>query len=171
MGGLQAVLMWGHVQRSAGFSLPFSRTNALVVQHSNWHHLPSMPARSKPKIGAITWMDLTVKHAPQVRDFYAAVTGWKVSEVAMGGYSDYGMTRPADGEMVAGICHARGENANLPPQWLLYINVASLRTSLARCRKLGGKVICPPRRMSGGRMAVIRDPAGAFAALFEPADQ
>ena len=128
-----------------------------------------MARKSKPRIGAVAWTDLTVKAAPKVRDFYAGVVGWKVTEVPMEGYSDYGMTRPADGEMVAGICHERGENANLPLQWLIYVNVANLRTSLARCRKLGGKVICPARKMMGGHMAVVRDPAGAVLALYQPA--
>jgi len=127
-----------------------------------------MPRKAKPKIGAVAWMDLTVKPATKVSDFYAAVVGWTLTEVDMGGYADYCMNQPADGQTVAGICHARGENAKLPPQWLIYINVANLRASLTKCRRLGGKVICPPRRMSGGRMAVIRDPAGAVAALFEP---
>ncbi len=44
----------------------------------------------------------------------------------MGGDSDFCMNQPADGKTVAGICHARGENASLPP-------------------RRGGKVICPRR--------------------------
>lgn len=67
----------------------------------------------------------------------------------MGGDSDFCMNQPADGKTVVGICHARGENASLPP-------------------RRGGKVICLRREMGGGKMAVIRDPAGAVAALFEP---
>ena len=127
-----------------------------------------MARKTKPKVGAVAWTDLTVKPAAKVSEFYAAVVGWKVTEMEMGGYADYGMSRPADDEMVAGVCHARGQNAKLPPQWLIYINVADLEASLVQCRKFGGKVICPARQMSGGRMAVVRDPAGAVAALFEP---
>jgi predicted enzyme related to lactoylglutathione lyase len=126
-----------------------------------------MSRTSKPKIGAIAWTDLTVKPAVKVRDFYAAVVGWKFSEVDMGGYGDFCMNQPGNGQPVAGVCHARGENAGLPPQWLIYINVANLKRSLAACRRRGGKVVYPPRAMAGGRMAVIRDPAGAVAALFE----
>lgn len=128
-----------------------------------------MPRTTKSKVGSITWMDLTVKPARRVRDFYAAVVGWRCSEVEMGGYRDLCMNQPADGKTVAGICHARGENANLPPQWLLYVNVENLPKSLAACRRRGGKIVCPIREMSGGRMAVIRDPAGAVVALFEQA--
>jgi len=127
-----------------------------------------MPKQIKPAVGAVTWVDLTVKSAVKVRDFYKAVAGWKTSNVDMGGYSDFCMNQPADGKTVAGVCHARGENTNLPPQWLIYINVANLKRSLAACRRRGGKIVCPMRAMGGGKMAVIRDPAGAVAALFEP---
>lgn len=41
---------------------------------------------------------------------------------------------------------------------LLCINVANLPKSLAACQRRGGKVVCPVREMSSGRMAVIRDP-------------
>ena len=98
----------------------------------------------------------------------AAVVGWKPSEVKMGDYADYSMNEPASGSTVAGVCHARGENANLPPVWLIYITVANLDESIARCRKLGGTVLSGPRDMgSYGRLAVIKDPAGAVAALCE----
>jgi len=127
-----------------------------------------MPKKSKPKVGDIAWRDLTVKNAVKVRDFYAAVVGWKSVGLDMGGYEDFCMNRPGDGETMAGICHARGENTGLPTQWLIYINVANLKKSLAACRKNGGKVVYPTRKMAGGKMAVIRDPAGAVAALFEP---
>lgn len=125
---------------------------------------------STPKIGAIGWIDLTVPDATAARDFYKAVAGWTTSDVAMGGYNDYCM-HPAEGQPpVAGICHARGANAGQPAQWIIYINVADLDVSVARCQELGGAVLADPKTIGGyGRMAVIRDPAGAVAALFEPA--
>ncbi len=123
--------------------------------------------KKKPAVGAITWFDLTVKNAPKVRAFYEKVVGWKSAGLDLGGYEDFCMNTPADEKTVAGICHARGDNAALPPQWLIYITVADLDASVKQCRKLGGKVISGPRAMSGGRVAVIRDPAGAVAALFE----
>ena len=43
--------------------------------------------------------------------------------------------------------------------------------SAARCVELGGEVIVGPGVMGGhGRYYVIRDPAGAFAALFQAAE-
>ena len=123
-----------------------------------------------PRIGSISWADLTVAAAAEVRDFYRSVVGWDPGEVEMGGYTDYCMNLPGSGEPIAGICHARGANTNLPPQWLVYINVGDLDQSMVRCVEGGGTVIAGPRSMGKqGRFCVIRDPAGAVAALFEPA--
>jgi predicted enzyme related to lactoylglutathione lyase len=121
-------------------------------------------------IGRIGWIDLTVEDAEGARDFYATVAGWSPSPVDMGGYSDFNMTPTHRDEPVAGVCHARGANADLPAQWLIYITVADLDASLARCAELGGTVVAGPKQMVGmGRYAVIRDPAGAVAGLFEAA--
>jgi predicted enzyme related to lactoylglutathione lyase len=122
-----------------------------------------------PPVGAVAWIDLTVPDAAAVRDFYRDVVGWSVSEVKMGDYADFCMHPSQAAAPVAGVCHARGDNADLPPQWLIYITVAELDASLARCIQRGGKVVAGPKSMAGyGRVAVIQDPAGAVAALFAP---
>ena len=61
--------------------------------------------------GKIGWIDITVDDATGLRDFYARVVGWKPEDVGMGDYSDFNMTMPGSGEPAAGICHARGGNA------------------------------------------------------------
>ncbi len=120
--------------------------------------------------GSMVWLDLTVADAEAVRDFYRSVVGWEAEPLDMGGYSDFVMKAPATGEAVAGVCHARGVNAGLPAAWLVYLVVEDLDASLARCRELGGSVRLGPKGMGAqGRYAVVEDPAGAFAALFEPA--
>lgn len=117
--------------------------------------------------GSIAWHDLTVANAAEVRDFYRAVVGWSVAEVDMGGYSDFCMNRPDDGTTVAGVCHARGENADLPPVWLIYVIVPDLQASLAACVAGGGAVVKEPFEVGAARAAVIRDPAGAVLALYQ----
>jgi len=121
---------------------------------------------SDPNLGKITWCDLTVPDAKAVADFYAAVTGWTPQGLSMGDYEDFVMLAPG-GEGAAGICHARGENAGLPAQWLVYIGVADVDAAAQRCREAGGAVLHGPRAVGGGRFAVIRDPAGAVAALWQ----
>jgi predicted enzyme related to lactoylglutathione lyase len=123
---------------------------------------------STPRTGTVTWQDLTVEDAEKIRDFYASVVGWASEPVSVGGYSDFVMT--SEGGEIAGICHARGANAVLPPVWLIYITVEDLDYSLAECERLGGSVLTPPRSYGGGRYSVIKDPAGAVCALYQPAD-
>ena len=124
----------------------------------------------KTSFGSITWTDLTVENAEQLRDFYGAVVGWTSSGMDMGGYEDFTMNDPETGAPVAGVCHARGSNAGLPPVWLIYVTVEDINKSITRCIQLGGQVISGPRSVGGqGRYCIIRDPAGAALALFEPA--
>ncbi len=112
--------------------------------------------------GTINWHDLTVPNADEVRDFYSAVVGWTYEGLDMGGYEDYVMKSPS-GDGVSGICHARGVNAGVPAQWLLYITVANLAESLEKVVANGGEIVY---RSNGGTMAVIKDPAGAVCALY-----
>jgi uncharacterized protein len=120
-------------------------------------------------VGQIVWVDLTVENAEQVRDFYQQVVGWTPQPVEMDGYADYSML-DQDGAGAAGVCHARGVNATMPAQWMVYISVANLDDSLAACQRLGGRVVVPTRGESGSRFAIIQDPAGAVCALYEKHD-
>lgn len=126
-------------------------------------------SNKKPETGSITWFDLTVPNAEAVRDFYRQVVGWQPEPVDMGGYSDFNMNLPESGTCAAGICHSRDANGDLPAQWLIYITVADLDESIAQCKKNGGRIVAGPKNMGKARFCVIQDPAGAVAALFQPA--
>ncbi|HKK72979.1 MAG TPA: VOC family protein [Candidatus Krumholzibacteria bacterium] len=119
-----------------------------------------------PRIGAFVWHDLTVDDAPALRDFYAAVVGWKSEPVSMGDYDDFGLVA-ASGEQVAGVCHARGENAEVPPVWMSYVRVADLEASLRRAAELGGRVVVTTRTHGRDRYAVVADPVGAVLTLYQ----
>ena len=127
-----------------------------------------MSDSEKKEIGSVTWMDLTIPNAEEVKNFYSKVVGWKTESVKMGDDSDFNMNTPESGDTIAGICHTRDSNADLPPQWLIYITVENLDLSISSCKELGGKIIAGPKSMACyGRYCVIEDPAGAVAALFE----
>ncbi len=117
--------------------------------------------------GRIAWMDLTVPNADEVRSFYEKVNGWTHSAVEMGGYSDYSMIPPNGSQAVAGVCHARGMNAAIPPVWLIYIAVRNLDDSMKACTESGGKVVEGPRSMGPSRFCLIQDPAGAYSMIYE----
>ena len=125
---------------------------------------------SKPKVGTIGWMDLTVDDAESVRDFYSSVVGWMADPVDMGDYSDFNMLDP-DGKPVAGVCHQRGSNQGTPRQWIIYATVADLDASMEACEAGGGEVVHGPHSIGpDARYCVIRDPAGAAMGLYEQKD-
>jgi len=126
-----------------------------------------MSEEIRSDVGALGWIDLTVPDAQAVRDFYQEVVGWETGGLDMGGYEDYFMKEPGSGRNVAGVCHARGVNAGLPPVWMVYVAVADLERSLERCRSLGGRVLADPKPFGDmARYAVIADPAGAVMAIY-----
>ena len=120
------------------------------------------------EVGKIGWIDMTVENASEIRDFYVNVVGLQSDDVSMGDYSDYTMIPPSTDDPVAGICHARGGNADLPGGWLIYFIVADVDQSANACKDNGGSVLIEPRGLAGGRFCVIKDPNGAAAALYQP---
>jgi len=121
------------------------------------------------RVGRIAWLDLTVADASTTRDFYSQVVGWLAQDVAMGKdddpYADYNMLA-GDGQPAAGVCHARGGNAGLPPVWLIYLPVGDMTESLVRVEAEGGTIIKATRKKDGTyAYAVVQDPIGAYVAL------
>lgn len=118
--------------------------------------------------GSIGWIDLTVDNAEDLKIFYSEVVGWKSENVSMGEYNDFNMISSATGVPVAGICHKRGGNSEIPSQWMIYIIVDKIEEKIKRCRELGGKVLLDIKEMGDyGRYCIIQDPANAVCALFE----
>lgn len=118
------------------------------------------------KNGSVVWIDLTVPDATKVSQFYSKVIGWDIVELNMGGYEDYCMNDPETGETMAGICHARGVNASLPPQWLPYMNVDSIDASLEEVIANGGMILGEKRSDGkGGYYCLIQDPGGAYVMI------
>jgi predicted enzyme related to lactoylglutathione lyase len=124
-------------------------------------------AKDVKGIGEIVWVDLTTSNAEKAQDFYRSVIGWDASAFKMGDYNDYVVKTPETKETVAGICHARGDNAGLPPHWLVYIKVRSLDSSIEAARRNGGEVLAGPKQFGGARYCVLKDPNGAAFAVIE----
>lgn len=119
--------------------------------------------------GRIAWLDLTVAHAAETLGFYQDVVGWSAEDVQVedteGQYADYALCTPG-GAAVAGICHARGVNVDLPPVWLICLPVGDLSESLSRAQREGGEIVNARKGSAGDyAYAVVRDPVGACFAL------
>ena len=127
------------------------------------------PGENPDHVGRILWLDITVPDAPATRDFYQRVVGWSVQEVELKDgeerYADYNMLDEG-GRPAAGVCHARGSNASLPPVWMLYLPVGDLAESLRRVEAEGGKVIRSVKGEGGQYVyAAVQDPIGVNFSL------
>ncbi|CAN5551144.1 hypothetical protein BH23BAC4_BH23BAC4_10640 [soil metagenome] len=121
------------------------------------------------RVGRIGWVDLTVSDASATREFYRQVVGWSVEDVEMTDgddrFADYNMLGE-DGNPSAGVCHARGGNAWLPPVWMIYLPVGDLAESLRRVEDEGGEVLKVQHGKDGvPSYAAVKDPVGACFAL------
>ncbi|BFT30686.1 hypothetical protein D210916BOD24_18620 [Alteromonas sp. D210916BOD_24] len=112
------------------------------------------------------WCDITTEDAESLVDFYEAVMGWRKEPIDMGGYNDYVMMK-GDGTPVGGICHKRGVNKGLPGGWIHYFTVPQLDDALASVKKLGGALVGEVRHHGKDSFCIIKDPSGAFCALYE----
>ena len=123
--------------------------------------------------GKLCWVELAAAQAGAARDFYCALFGWTPHEEAVH-LSDtrklgYTLWQRA-GEEVAGMYELLAEQrANgMQPQWLPYVSVDDIEAASALGRTLSGAVLAQPLDvMEAGRMAILRDPAGARIGLWE----
>lgn len=120
------------------------------------------------KIGHMAWLDLSVNNADEVKSFYQDVVGWQSSEVSMGEYNDFAMLTK-EGEAVAGICHAKGCNIDIPPAWLPYFLVENIEQAVQAVQGNGGSMVTEIKSMGDDKYAVIKDPAGAVCAIYQKA--
>lgn len=115
---------------------------------------------TRPPLGTVGWIDLTVDKATDLLAFYKDVIGWSSSAFDMGAYEDY-CVQPDGAEPVAGICHNTGDNAGTPAVWMIYVVVADAAEAAERAKLRGGEVVMGPKPVMDGHMAIIKDPAGA----------
>lgn len=115
--------------------------------------------------GTPCWIDLATTDPEAATAFYTGLFGWTGED--LGAEAGHYVILRKEGKDVAALY--RPDSLQGPPQWNTYIAVAGLDDATARVDPAGGCVAIPPFDVMGlGRMAVVKDPMGAFVALWEP---
>lgn len=112
-----------------------------------------------------TWRDLTVAKADELSEFYQDVLGWEKDPVDMNGYHDYIM-KDATGNVMGGICHRQGANADVPGGWITYFTVSDFDEALRKAKEKGATVMGEVRQHGNAQFVYITDPSGACFALY-----
>ena len=110
--------------------------------------------------GSFSWSELITADPEQARAFSSRLFGWTTEAMDMpeGAYH----VIKVGGTSMGGIMATPPGAAGMPPMWGCYVTVDNVDDTVRQCVQLGGSVLVPVMDVPGvGRMAVIRDPAGA----------
>jgi predicted enzyme related to lactoylglutathione lyase len=124
----------------------------------------------RTKQGEFNSVDLSAGDIEKQTQFYEALLGWSHIDVPFGEGMIYRMFS-ADGHTAAGMSQLSPDRmANgQPSAWNTYVAVDDVDESVAKATSLGGEVAMPAMDVPGsGRMAVVKDPTGAYISFWKP---
>ena len=103
------------------------------------------------------------------RKFYKSLFDWKYEEMSMGGPVPYTMINMGKTKGAGGGINAKSM-PEAPTMWLPYVEVASVKKTLAKAAKGGAKVVQDYMSIGAhGALGVFIDPAGAAIGVWEAA--
>jgi predicted enzyme related to lactoylglutathione lyase len=114
------------------------------------------------KPGTVKWHDLNTFNTKAAGKFYAKVFGWKIEEKDFSGNKYYLFL--LDGEDVCGMWPEPSKT--LGSSWLTHWQVANCAKTVAKVKRLGGRIILGATPIPGmGHFAIVTDPKGAAFGL------
>lgn len=120
--------------------------------------------------GTPSWVDVESPDTSRSAEFYEALFGWKQRNVGAPDQASYSMMTLKD-RVVAGL-GARSMDESRPVAWSVYVTVADVDATVARCLELGGSVVVQAADvMQAGRSAVVEDPLGTIISLWQAKDR
>lgn len=130
-----------------------------------------MPEITSYAEGSPSWVELSTTDEKGALAFYSALFGWEDEPVPIGPDAFYHMQR-LNGLTAAAISQQNEEERNqgvVHSYWRVYFTVNSADQVADRIKNAGGSVVDEPFDVfDAGRMAVARDPQGAFFCVWEP---
>jgi predicted enzyme related to lactoylglutathione lyase len=101
----------------------------------------------------------------RAQELYAQLCGWPAERIEAGGgaYLALELGRGLGGGMV--------ECSTERPLWLPYVEVNDIVDTTERARRLGARVLLPPREGPAGWRSVVAVPAGGEIAFWQPKER
>jgi uncharacterized protein len=130
-----------------------------------------MGERTRYEPGTFCWAGLATSDPAAATAFYTSLFSWEAEPLPAGKAGMYTIVRHT-GQDVAILYRqtAQARAAGAPPHWTSYISIEDADTAAARAGELGGAAVFrePFDVPDAGRVAAIRDPAGAIVSLWQP---
>lgn len=127
-----------------------------------------MPEIASHAPGSFCFVELGSTDQQQAKGFYQALFGWSDVDIPMGADGVYTLFQIDGRVAAAAYTMSEKEREQIPAHWQLYIAVENVDEAAKRASELGGAVIEGPFDVADqGRMAVVRDPAGAYFSMWQ----
>jgi predicted enzyme related to lactoylglutathione lyase len=111
-------------------------------------------------------VELNTDDVSQAKKFYKSVFQWKLADQKMGPGMAYTMIDVGKGTP-GGM--QKKPMAGAPTAWLPYVQVDSVKKSIAKASKAGAQIMVDYMEIPGtGAIGIFVDPAGAALGLWEP---
>lgn len=128
-----------------------------------------MPVKTSYAQGTPSWVDLSSTDPAASQAFYGGLFGWSFEANPTDQGGEYIMAS-LNGSSAAGMMQQMPEQAamGLPSLWNTYFTVDDIAATVGSVEDAGGSVMMPPMDvMEAGQMAVVVDPTGAVACLWQ----
>ena len=117
--------------------------------------------------GTFCWAEAMSSMPAECKQFMQAVMGWQAEDLPTSGGDVYTLFRN-EGKAVAGSFKLPEAINDLTPAWYSFVSVDSIDDTVAKAESLGGEILMPATDVStSGRIAAIRDPAGAVVMIWQ----
>lgn len=121
-----------------------------------------------PKTGEFVWNELATNNLQAAKDFYSKMFGWEFVDKKMDDLT-YTIIKKGDKEFGGIWAIPEAQQNQIPPHWLTYILVENIEKSLEIASQNGATILKPVQTAGEmGLFAIIKDPAGAHLALWQP---
>ncbi|MFZ6758032.1 VOC family protein [Undibacterium sp. Ji50W] len=119
--------------------------------------------------GAFCWVELATNDQKAAKAFYGELFGWIANDQDMGPEGVYTIFQLKENDAAAAYTLHAERQAGIPPHWIIYISSEDAEATSKRCAELGGEIVVPAFDVFDlGRMAVLKDPTGAFHNIWQP---
>jgi uncharacterized protein len=112
--------------------------------------------------GAFCWNELYTSDLDAAKDFYAGLLGWEWNQFEQSPEPYFVIMNQGRGNGgVRGLAQP-----GMPPHWLVYFAVEDIDAGVGKASELGGSTLLEPTDIGIAKIAIVRDPQGAFFALY-----
>jgi len=119
--------------------------------------------------GAFCWVELGTSDQNAAKAFYGELFSWTAQDNEMGPGSFYTIFQLKGNDAAAAYTLDAQQQAGVPPHWTIYVSTDNAEATAKRSAELGGEIVMPAFDVYDlGRMAVLKDPTGAFHNIWQP---